>query len=81
VNVPIFGFVENMAYFQCGNCSEKTYIFGKDGCKHLAAEVSKEATKDSEEIVTRERDIHIPFSLILDPQDGSGLSWRNSSRE
>ena len=40
VNVPIFGFVENMAYFQCGKCDEKTYIFGKDGCKNLAAEVT-----------------------------------------
>lgn len=28
VNVPVLGLVENMAWFECGNCSEKHYIFG-----------------------------------------------------
>ena len=25
--------IENMAYFQCGHCDEKTYIFGKHGAR------------------------------------------------
>lgn len=28
VNVPILGVVENMAYFTCGNCETKHFIFG-----------------------------------------------------
>ena len=38
VNVPVYGLVENMAYFQC-RCGEKSYIFGKEGCQKLAKEV------------------------------------------
>lgn len=38
VNVPIFGLVENMAWFTPAELPEnKYYIFGKDGCKNLAA--------------------------------------------
>jgi ATP-binding protein involved in chromosome partitioning len=31
VEVPILGIVENMSYFQCPNCSERTDIFGHGG--------------------------------------------------
>lgn len=40
VNVPILGLVENMAYFTPAELPEnKYYIFGKDGCKQLAADL------------------------------------------
>ena len=40
VNVPILGLVENMAWFTPAELPEnKYYIFGKDGCKHLADEL------------------------------------------
>ncbi len=40
VNVPILGLVENMAWFTPAELPEnKYYIFGKDGCKHLANEL------------------------------------------
>ena len=40
VNVPILGLIENMAYFTPAELPEnKYYIFGKDGCKNLAAEM------------------------------------------
>lgn len=43
VNVPILGLVENMAYFTpAAHPDEKYYIFGKDGCKHLADELHVE---------------------------------------
>ncbi len=39
INVPIFGVVENMAFFTPEELPEnKYYIFGKDGGKHLATE-------------------------------------------
>ncbi len=40
VNVPILGMVENMAWFTPAELPEnKYYIFGKEGCKKLAAEL------------------------------------------
>lgn len=41
VNVPVLGLVENMAYFTPAELPEnKYYIFGKEGCKRLAAEIN-----------------------------------------
>lgn len=41
VNVPVLGLVENMAYFTPAELPEnKYYIFGKEGCKKLAAEIN-----------------------------------------
>ncbi|MBQ0074827.1 MAG: Mrp/NBP35 family ATP-binding protein [Prevotella sp.] len=41
VNVPILGLVENMAWFTpAQHLDEKYYIFGKEGCKNLAAEMN-----------------------------------------
>ena len=40
VNVPILGMVENMAWFTPAELPEnRYYIFGKEGCKHLAEEL------------------------------------------
>jgi len=39
VNVPILGLIENMSWFTPAELPEnKYYIFGKDGCRHLAEE-------------------------------------------
>ncbi len=36
LNVPILGVVENMSYFTCPHCGEKTYIFSEGGGKRAA---------------------------------------------
>jgi ATP-binding protein involved in chromosome partitioning len=36
VNVPVLGIVENMSYFLCPHCNEKTYIFGSGGGRREA---------------------------------------------
>ncbi len=38
LNVPILGVVENMSYFVCPHCGEKTQIFSSGGGKKIAAE-------------------------------------------
>jgi ATP-binding protein involved in chromosome partitioning len=38
LNVPILGVVENMSYFVCPHCGEKTEIFSGGGGKKIAAE-------------------------------------------
>lgn len=37
LNVPVFGVIENMSYFVCPHCGERTEIFGHGGAR-LAAE-------------------------------------------
>jgi len=37
MNIPVLGIVENMAYFQCPNCSEKHAIYGKSNLEEIAA--------------------------------------------
>ena len=40
LNIPVLGFVENMAYFTPAELPDhKYYIFGKEGCKQLAEEM------------------------------------------
>lgn len=37
--VPILGIVENMAYWICGHCGAKDYIFGQGGARRAAEEM------------------------------------------
>ena len=36
VNHDILGVVENMAYYACGHCGERTYLFGEGGGRQVA---------------------------------------------
>ncbi len=39
VDVPVFGIVENMSYFLCPSCGEKSDIFGHGGARETAKEL------------------------------------------
>jgi len=39
MNVPLLGVVENMSYFLCPHCGERTAIFGEGGGRRLAEEM------------------------------------------
>ncbi len=39
VNVPILGIIENMSYYQCPNCNDKTMLFGHGGAKKTALDM------------------------------------------
>jgi len=39
VNVPVFGVVENMSYFVCPHCGERSEIFGHGGARETAEEL------------------------------------------
>ncbi len=39
LNIPVLGVVENMSYFVCGHCHERTEIFGHGGGARLAEEL------------------------------------------
>lgn len=42
LNVPIFGVVENMSYFVCPHCGDKTDIFGHGGARQAAEDLGLE---------------------------------------
>jgi ATP-binding protein involved in chromosome partitioning len=42
LNVPVFGVVENMSYFVCPHCNERTEIFGHGGGRQAAEELGLE---------------------------------------
>jgi ATP-binding protein involved in chromosome partitioning len=42
LNVPIFGVIENMSYFVCPHCSERTEIFGHGGARSAAEDLGLE---------------------------------------
>lgn len=39
VQVPVLGIIENMSYFQCGHCDERTYVFKSGGGKQVSEEL------------------------------------------
>ena len=39
LNIPILGVVENMSYFVCGHCQERTDIFGTGGGRRMSEEL------------------------------------------
>jgi ATP-binding protein involved in chromosome partitioning len=40
LNIPVLGVVENMSYFVCGHCDERTEIFGHGGGAKMAEDLS-----------------------------------------
>ena len=42
LNVPIFGVIENMSYFACPHCGERTDIFGHGGARSAADDLGLE---------------------------------------
>ncbi|MCG3140163.1 MAG: Iron-sulfur cluster carrier protein [Anaerolineae bacterium] len=40
LEVPVLGVVENMSYFVCPHCGERTAIFDHGGAKHMAAKMN-----------------------------------------
>ena len=57
-NVPILGWIENMSYFECGKCKDKTYIF----------------QNQSNELMEMLKENHIPLlgQFPLNPDISSG---------
>jgi ATP-binding protein involved in chromosome partitioning len=39
LNIPVLGVIENMSYFVCGHCQERTEIFGHGGGAHMAQDL------------------------------------------
>jgi len=55
VRVPLAGFVENMSYFLCDDCTKRHHLFGEGGGKKLAKRYGAELLAELP-LVTRVRE-------------------------
>ncbi len=78
VQVPIFGFVENMAHFTCPHCNEQTAIFGHGGVDRAAAANATEVLGriPIDPLVVRESDSGSPV-VRERPNSEAGQAYRS----
>jgi ATP-binding protein involved in chromosome partitioning len=81
LNVPILGVVENMSYFVCPHCGERTSIFGDTGGRRLAEEYGvpllAQLPLDPETRVGG--DLGVPITL-RQPQSAQAAAFRELAR-
>ena len=71
INVPILGMIENMSYFQCPHCDEKTFIFAHDQIASEAQELgvpflgALPLATDLQKLPAAKEDIHPDMANIM----------------
>ena len=82
VQVPVLGFVENMAWFECGKCSEKHHLFGKGGGQALSNKFQVEllAQVPQEPLVREGGDEGTPI-VIRSPNSASATALRSLAKK
>jgi ATP-binding protein involved in chromosome partitioning len=66
LNVPILGIVENMSYFSCPHCGEKTYIFAQGGGKRAAQALDAQFLGEIPiyPLIREQSDVGMPVSVF-----------------
>lgn len=82
VNVPILGLVENMAVHVCSQCGHAEHIFGQDGGKRLAEELSIDylGALPLDMQIRLQADGGKP-SVIAEPQSAVAQAYRDIAHE
>ena len=82
VNVPVLGIVENMSYYICGHCGERTEIFGHGGGKKTAEMLGVpflgEVPIDPKVVVGGDTGEPI---VVLDPESTAAKAFRDIARQ
>ncbi len=67
LNVPILGIVENMSYFICPKCGEKTYIFSTGGGRRVASMLNVDFLGEIpiESTIREQSDLGVPVVAAL----------------
>jgi Mrp family chromosome partitioning ATPase len=67
LNVPILGIVENMSYFVCPHCGEKTYIFSTGGGRRVASMLNVDFLGEIpiESSIREQSDLGVPVVVAL----------------
>jgi len=82
VNVPVLGIIENMSYYICQHCGERTEIFGHGGGKKTAEMLGVpflgEVPIDPKVVVGGDSGEPI---VVLDPQSAAAVAFRELAKE
>jgi ATP-binding protein involved in chromosome partitioning len=78
LNVPILGIVENMSYFTCPHCSEKTYIFSEGGGRRAAKALDAQFLGEIPiyPLIREQSDIGTPVSAAA-PNSPESLAFKD----
>lgn len=80
--VPILGIVENMAYYVCGHCNHRDYIFGEGGARRAATEMGipflGEVPLDMP--IRMQADLGSPI-VVADPEAASSVVLRQIAEQ
>jgi ATP-binding protein involved in chromosome partitioning len=81
VNVPILGIIENMSYFLCPSCGERSDIFGHGGARDEAARIGVPFLGEIPlHMEIRERaDSGMPV-VVTSPESGHARAYRSIAR-
>lgn len=82
VNVPVLGVVQNMSFFICPKCGEKSHIFGKDGASKLACELGIQTLADIplDILIQETSDTGQPL-VITKPTNTTALMYRKLAQK
>ena len=82
VNVPVLGIIENMSYYICQHCGERTEIFGHGGGKKTAEMLGVpflgEVPIDPKVVLGGDSGEPI---VVLDPQSAAAVAFRELAKE
>jgi len=77
VSVPVLGVIENMSYFVCSHCQEKTFIFREGGGKRISEELGipflGEIPIDPEVVLAGDEGVPI---VARNPSSPAALAYR-----
>lgn len=77
VDVPVLGIIENMSYFACPHCGERTDIFGHGGARREAAKLGTEFLGEIPlDIVIRETSDSGQPVVVSDPDGAYAKTYR-----
>lgn len=77
LEVPILGVVENMSYFLCPHCGERTDIFGHGGAREMAEELEVPFLGEipMDPVIRAGSDVGQPI-LVIDPESPLSQAFR-----
>jgi ATP-binding protein involved in chromosome partitioning len=80
VDVPILGIIENMSWFECPHCGERTFLFGSAGGARLAVELGVPLLGQIPlyQPVLTGGDVGIPI-VVGEPDSPAGVALRETA--
>ncbi len=78
LNVPILGMIENMSYFVCPHCGERSYIFSSGGGRKAAAALEVQFLGDIplHPRIREQSDLGVPM-VVAAPESPESLAFKD----